>query len=200
MPTIRVLPALVPLLLAVAPLGAQQAACPVDLNQPAVLTQAYLGINRARQADSAAAPKALRDAMRPLQDPKKWAANPVGAGFLKAQLYVLWMLQPGTGETMTNEALGAGGVKTATVDLVLTTDSLLKAVEALGPGCAEETLPGGTRRRGTSASTRRTKPSAPTRRTARRTGSIAPRPCTPRRPSSRTPGRSWPTSGATRPR
>jgi len=141
MPTIRVLPALVPLALAFAPLGAQQASCPVDLNQPAVLTQAFLGVNRARQADSASAPKALRDAMRPLQDAKKWAANPVGAGFLKAQIYVLWMLQPGTGETLTNEELNAGGVKTATVDLVMTTDSLLKAVEALGPGCADETLP-----------------------------------------------------------
>ena len=74
---------------------------------PAALTTATLSVNRAVQADSASAPKALRDAMKALSDEKKFASNLVGAGFLKAQIYVLWMHQGGTGETMTLEQLGA---------------------------------------------------------------------------------------------
>lgn len=140
---LRVLPALASLTLAAPAAVAQGAACPVDLSKPREVAQAADAVQQAQAflTNPSLAQRSLKEAMRSLQDPRKWAANPVGAGFLKAQVYVMWMLQPNTGETMTNEQLNAGGVKTATVDLVMSTDSLLRAVEALGPGCAETTLP-----------------------------------------------------------
>ena len=139
---LRVLPALA-LPLALAPLGAQAPACPVDLTKPREVASAADAVQQAQAflTNPSLAQRSLKEAMRSLQDPRKWASNPVGAGFLKAQVYVMWMLQPETGETMTHEQLNAGGVKTTTVDLVMATDSLLRAVEALGPGCAETTLP-----------------------------------------------------------
>lgn len=127
-------------ILAATPAMAQQAECPVDVYSPNQLAQAGLTIGRAAQMGEAPeAQKVLRDAMKFLQDEKKLAANPVGAGFLKAQIYVLWMHQDGIGNTLTNEQLNAKGVKTESVDLVSATDSLLKAVEALAPSCAEQT-------------------------------------------------------------
>lgn len=139
---IRVLPVLALLASAVAPLGAQ-AACPVDLTKPREVSQAADGVQQAQafMTNPTLAQRSLREAMRALQDPRKWASNPAGAGLLKAQIYVLWMNLPGTGETMTNEQLNAGGVKTAIVDLPLAADSLLRAVEALDPACGETTLP-----------------------------------------------------------
>lgn len=136
---LRVLPAL-SALLAATPVLAQQAECPVDVYQPSLLAQAGLTIGRAAQMGEAPeAQKVLRDAMKYLQDEKKLAGNPVGTGFLKAQIYVLWMHQAGIGTVLTNEQLGAKGVKTATVDILGATDSLLRAVEALAPSCAEQT-------------------------------------------------------------
>lgn len=137
---LRAVPALVlPLALASRPALAQEE-CAVDVYQPNQLAQAGLVIGRAASAATPAdAAKALRDAMKFLQDEKKLASNPVGAGFLKAQIYVLWLHQEGAQEVMTHEALNAGGNKAATVDLLVASDSLLKAVEALGPGCAAQT-------------------------------------------------------------
>ncbi|MGA1310204.1 MAG: hypothetical protein ACO31W_09430 [Gemmatimonadaceae bacterium] len=138
----RALPALA-LLAAPARLAHAQGECPVETLTPAALTTATLSVNRAVQADSASAPKALRDAMKALSDEKKFASNLVGAGFLKAQIYVLWMHQGGTGETMTLEQLGASfprGQGGQTVDLARAADSLLAAVEAAGPACADLTL------------------------------------------------------------
>jgi tetratricopeptide (TPR) repeat protein len=138
----RALPALL-FLAAPARLITAQGECPVETLTPAVLTTVTLTVNRAVQSDSASAPKALRDAMKGLSDEKKFAANLVGAGFLKAQIYVLWMHQAGTAETMTLEQLGVSlpkGQPNQSVDLARAADSLLKAVEAAGPACAEMTL------------------------------------------------------------
>ena len=138
----RVLPALV-LLAWSTRLVSAQAECPVETLTPTALTTVSLSVSKAAQTDSASAPKILRDAMRGLSDERKYAANLVGGGFLKAQLYVLWMFQPGTPETMTLDELGVvapkgqGGQR---VDLVRAADSLLKAVEAAGPACADLTL------------------------------------------------------------
>lgn len=135
----RVVPAL-SALLAATPVLAQQAECPVDVYQPSVLAQAGLTIGRAAgMGEAPEAQKVLRDAMKFLLDDKKFANNMVGAGFLKAQIYVLWMHQAGVGSTLTNEQLGAKGVKTDKVDVLSAADSLLRAVEALAPSCAEQT-------------------------------------------------------------
>ncbi len=136
---LRVLPALTVLL--AARLAQAQATCPVDVYQPNQLAQAGLTISKAAQlADSSAAQKPLRDAMKYLADPRKFVNNPVGAGFLRAQIYVLWLHQPGQSDQITRERLGDGGVKTEVVDLVAAADSLLKAVEAVDPACAAETM------------------------------------------------------------
>lgn len=138
---LRALPALLLL-----PLGARgalaQDECPVNVYQPSQLAQAGLMIPRAiGAATQADAEKALRDGMRYLQDERRLASNPVGAGYLRAQFYVLWLHQEGATDVMTHEQLNAGGDKAARVDLVVAVDSLLKAVEALSPACAEETAP-----------------------------------------------------------
>ena len=139
---LRAVPVLcLPLALAARPaLGQDVAECPVDLFQPAQLAQAGLTIGRAAQAtDSASATKLLRDAMKYLQDEKKLAGNPVGAAFLRAQIYLLWLHQDGVPDTLTYAQLNMKGEKTTLVDLVEAADSGLKAVEALAPICAEAT-------------------------------------------------------------
>jgi tetratricopeptide (TPR) repeat protein len=136
---LRVLPAL-SALLAASPALAQDAECPVNVYTPILLTQAGQAIGRAAQlGETPEAQKALRDAMKFLQDEKKLASNPVGAGYIRAQIYVLWMHQPNVGSVVTNEQLGNKGVKTDKVDILTAADSLLKAVEAAGPACAAET-------------------------------------------------------------
>ena len=137
---LQVLPALAALVVAT-PVLTQQADCPVNVSSPIGLGKAGLTIARvAAMGESPDAPKALREAMKFLLDEKQVAMNPVGAGFLKAQLYVLWLHQPGIGSTVTNELLGAKGVKTDKVDLLSASDSLLRAVEALAPSCTGETM------------------------------------------------------------
>jgi hypothetical protein len=138
---LRALPALLlPLAVAARPAQAQDAECPVDVFQPSQLAQAGITIGRAAQAGSGPdAVKALRDAMKYLNDEKRLASNPVGAGFLKGQIYILWLHQDGAQDVMTNDALNAAGPKAGTVDLVAATDSLFKQVEALAPACLAET-------------------------------------------------------------
>lgn len=138
----RILPAaLLTLALASVPALAQDAAeCSVNVYQPAPLAQAGIVVQRAGGAQSPdEAKKALRDAMKFLNDEKKIASNPNGAAFLRAQIYVLWLHQEGVTDLMTNEALNKSGPKTATVDLVASTDSLLRIVEAQGPACVQAT-------------------------------------------------------------
>ncbi|MDH4345723.1 MAG: FxLYD domain-containing protein [Thermoleophilia bacterium] len=139
--TLLSLPVALPLALAARPAHAQDApTCPVDVYQPAALTQAGLTVQKAAAATNPAdVAKNLKDAMKYLQDEKRIASNPIGAGYLKAQIYVLWLHQEGVGDMMTNEELNAKGPKTDKVDLVPAIDSLLKVVEAMGPACVEET-------------------------------------------------------------
>lgn len=120
---------------------AAQGECPVDIYQPSALTQAGLSIQKAMQAEKPAdVTKALRDAMRFLQDEGRYRSNLVGGGYLKAQVYVLWLNQDGTPDEMTLEALNARGADPkAKVDLARQADSLLKAVEAVSPSCVAET-------------------------------------------------------------
>lgn len=148
MRSIRILPAVLPALAALALLApsapmahAQDAAeCSVDVYQPSQLAQAGLTVQRAASAATPEdARKALRDAMKFLNDEKKLASNPVGAGFVRAQVYVLWLHQDDATDVMTNDQLNKSGPKTGTVDLVAAIDSLLKPVEAAGPGCVEQT-------------------------------------------------------------
>ncbi len=131
------------LALALAARSAQaQGECPVDIYQPSALAQAGIRITGATQADApAATQKALRDAMKILSDPRKYQSNLVGGGFLKAQIYVLWLHQEGAQDVMTNAQLNASGVPTGQVDILAAADSLLKLVEAVSPSCSAETLP-----------------------------------------------------------
>lgn len=132
-----------PLALAARPALAQDEAadCPVDVFQPSQLTQAGLTIRKAAGAvNPADVAKNLKDAMKYLQDEKRLAGNPIGTGYLRAQIYVLWLHQDGIGERMTRDALNENGPKTEVVELVPAIDSLLRAVEAMGPTCRDETL------------------------------------------------------------
>ncbi len=141
----RVLPsvpaALFALSVTASPALAQDAECTVDTYQPSQLAQAGITIGRAAQAGSPDdAKSALRDAMEFLEDEDETTrVNPVGTGFLKAQIYILWLHQDSVPDVMTNEALNAPGPKSGTVDLIVKADSLLKAVEAQGPACADLT-------------------------------------------------------------
>lgn len=132
-----------PLALAARPTLAQDATaeCPVDVFQPSQLTQAGLTIRKAAGAvNPADVAKSLKEAMKYLQDEKRLAGNPIGTGYLRAQIYLLWLHQEGIGDRMTLEALNEKGPKTDTVDLVPAIDSLLRVVEAMGPSCVAETL------------------------------------------------------------
>lgn len=132
---------LIALALAARPAMAQDAAeCSVDTYRPTQLAQAGITIGRAAAAATPEdATRALRDAMNFLKDEKKIASNPVGVGFLKAQIYILWLHQDSGGDVLTNERLNAPGPKSGTVDLVVAADSLLKQVEAQGPACVAAT-------------------------------------------------------------
>ena len=115
---------------AASPAAAQEAAeCTVDTYQPSQLVQAGIAIGAAASAATPDdASKALRDAMKFLKDEEETTeVNPVGTGFLKAQIYILWLHQDGVADVMTNETLNAPGPKTGTVDLVVASDSLLDA-------------------------------------------------------------------------
>jgi tetratricopeptide (TPR) repeat protein len=149
MRSIRIASAVLPALAALsmlatgaAPLTAQDAAeCSVNVYEPSQLVQAGLTIQRAASAATPEdAKKALRDAMKFLNDEKRLASNPVGAGFLRAQVYVLWLHQDDATDVMTNDQLNKSGPKTGTVDLVAAIDSLLKPVEAAGPACQEQVV------------------------------------------------------------
>lgn len=137
---LRAVPALA-LVLAAAPAAAQGAVeCPVDVYTPNQLAQAGLMIGRAVQAgESPEAQKSLRDAMKFLQDEKKLTANPVGAAYQRAQIYILWMHQEGIGEEMTVEQLNAKGTKGQSINIFEAAVAGLKDVDALSPACATET-------------------------------------------------------------
>ncbi len=135
-------PALAAVLAALTPaLAAAQAApeCPVDLYQPSQLAQASVFIQRAAGApEGEAGAKALRDAANFLRDERRFATNPVGLAFAKAQIFVLWMHQETPPTEMTQQELNIGRDRVAKIALIPAADSLLTIVETAHPGCATE--------------------------------------------------------------
>lgn len=120
-------------------LGAQDAAtCSVDIFKPAQLAQATILIQRAAEAaEGEPAAKALRDAMRLLQDDRRFASNPLGLAFARAQIYILWLHQEAEPrEEMSLADLNAGRDRNTMVNLAATADSLLTVVETAAPECA----------------------------------------------------------------
>lgn len=129
-----------------APVAAQQpaaATCPVDMNAPKELVTLY---NINRNAALQVAPgderaKKLRDIMKVLGNPKVAAQNPLGVNLFSGQMLLLWMIQPGMGETATRGQMNWGEPKDQVINLAQTVDSLFNTVEAGQPGCLGETRP-----------------------------------------------------------
>jgi tetratricopeptide (TPR) repeat protein len=120
---------------------AQDAAtCSVDLFKPTQLAQATVLIQRAAEApEGQPAASALRDAMRLLQDDRRFASNTLGLAFARAQIYILWLHQEEEPrEQMTPSELNAGRDRTTQIDLAASADSLLTVVEAAAPECATD--------------------------------------------------------------
>jgi len=137
--TLRI-PALASALALALPMAAEAQECAIDLNLPTQLFQAGINIQRAASDPSAeAAPRALRDAARQLQDPRRFEANPLGLAFIKAQIYVLWLHRDDVTPTMSMADLNLGRDRNVMVDLVGEADSLLTAIETAQPACVEET-------------------------------------------------------------
>jgi len=139
----RLVRALPVLLLLAAPLHlapAQGPSCSVDFSKPKEVGQAAEAVDQARAlgGNPALAQRSLKEAMRALQDPKKVAGNPVAVSLLRAQVYLLWLQQPGVGETVTNEQLNAAGDRSAIVNLIASFDAELRSVETGRPECRDE--------------------------------------------------------------
>lgn len=115
-------------------------ACAVDLFKPAQLAQATVFIQQAAQnPEGEAAAKALREAARLVTDDRRFASNPLGLAFLRAQIFVLWMHQDNAPVSMSIADLNLGRDRNTMVNLMQATDSLLTIVERGSPGCEEET-------------------------------------------------------------
>lgn len=120
-----------------AALAAQTAECPVDLYKPSQLGQAVLFIQRAAEnPEGEDGAKALRDAGRLLQDDRRFASNPTGLAYARAQVFVLWLHQEGAPETMTEQEMNSGRDRTTPINLIDAADSLLTVVETANPECA----------------------------------------------------------------
>lgn len=110
--------------------------CSVDLFKPAQLAQAMVFVQRAAEAtEPVAATRALRDAMRLLQDDRRFTANPLGLAYARAQIYMLWMHQKDAPAAMTPAELNSGRDRTTQIPLAATTDSLFSVVERAAPEC-----------------------------------------------------------------
>lgn len=115
--------------------------CAIDMYQPTQLAQAGILVARAAgDPNHADAPKALRDAARLLQDERRFAANPVGYAFLKAQIFVFWLHRDDVTPSMSLADLNLGRDRNVRLDLVQQVDSLLTIVEKVSPACAAETV------------------------------------------------------------
>ncbi len=116
------------------------ASCSVDLFKPSLLAQATILIQRAAQApEGEPAAKSLRDAMRLLQDDRRFASNTTGLTFVRAQIYILWLHQEEEPrEQMTAYELNTGRDRNTPIDLAATADSLLTVVETAAPECASD--------------------------------------------------------------
>lgn len=133
--------------LVAAPLAAQEpaaaAACPIDLNQPKELITPY-NITRMRALQLAPGDdraKEIRNIMKVLGNPKVSSKNQQGADLFAGQMLILWMAQPGVGETATRGELNWGEPKDQVIQLAKTTDSLFTAIETAHPACLAETKP-----------------------------------------------------------
>ncbi|MBM3908236.1 MAG: hypothetical protein FJ363_09210 [Gemmatimonadetes bacterium] len=129
-----------------APLAAQEpaaATCPVDFSQPKDLVTLY-NITRMRALQLAPGDergKVVRDMMKTLANPKNATANPLGVNLATGQNLIIWMMQPGVGNTATRGQMNWGEPKDQVIDLAKTADSLFATVEAASPACLTETRP-----------------------------------------------------------
>jgi tetratricopeptide (TPR) repeat protein len=135
------IPALATALVVALPMAAAaQAECAIDLFQPTQLAQAGILVSRAAgEPGGADTPKALRDAARQLQDERRFATNPVGFAFLKAQIFIIWLHRDDVTSSMSLADLNLGRDRNVRLDLVAQADSLLSLVEREFPACAAET-------------------------------------------------------------
>src|SRR5690606_28235218 len=115
--------------------------CAVDMTQPTQLFQANVLIQRAAGDPAGeATPRALRDAARQLQDPRRFATNTVGYAYARAQLYIVWLHRDDTPAAMSQADLNLGRDRNLMVDLIGQADSLLTVVETAMPECTAETV------------------------------------------------------------
>ena len=133
--------------LVAAPLAAQEpaaaAACPVDLNQPKELITPY-NITRMRALQLAPGDergKLIRDIMKVLGNPKVSSKNQQGVDLFAGQMLILYLAQPGVGETATRGQMNWGEPKDQVIDLAKTADSLFVTIESAHPACLSETKP-----------------------------------------------------------
>lgn len=137
--TLRI-PALASAFAVALPMAAAAQECAIDLNQPTQLFTAGIAIQRAAGDPNAeATPRALRDAARHLQDPRRFESNPLGYAFVKAQIFILWLHRDDVTPTMTVADLNLGRDRNTSINLVAEADSLLTLVESAKPECASET-------------------------------------------------------------
>lgn len=135
------IPALAASLSLALPVVADAQECAVDFTQPTQLFQANVLIQRAA-ADPAGdgAPRALRDAARQLQDERRFANNPTGYAYARAQLYIVWLHRDDTPAQMSQADLNLGRDRNTMIDLAGQADALLTQVETAMPECKEETI------------------------------------------------------------
>jgi tetratricopeptide (TPR) repeat protein len=115
--------------------------CDINLTTPTQLFTAGLSIQRAiADPNGEDATRALRDAARQLQDPRRFEANPLGLAYTKAQIFIIWLHRDDVTPTMTIADLNFGRERNISVDLVGAADSLLSSIETAMPACIPETL------------------------------------------------------------
>lgn len=113
--------------------------CSVDLFKPSQLASATILIQRAADApEGEEGAKSLRDAMRLLQDDRRFSSNPIGLAYSRARIYILWLHQDNAKETMTAFELNSGRDRTTPIDIVQAADSLLTLVETQAPDCVKD--------------------------------------------------------------
>lgn len=137
--TLRI-PVLASVLALALPVSATAQECAIDVNQPAQLFTAGISIQRAVADPSAeGTPKALRDAARQLQDPRRFETNQIGYAYTKAQILIIWLHRDDVTPTMTLADLNLGRDRNVSIDLVGEADSLLTLIETAMPACVSET-------------------------------------------------------------
>ena len=109
--------------------------CKVETLQPQPLGIAYLQRGKVVQAKTPDdAMKAIRDAMKSIQDDKN-KSNVQGRDFLLGQFFIL---AAEYGDVQTRGNLGMNGDKNASVDLIVSADSLFQTIEKAQPTCVTE--------------------------------------------------------------